>query len=121
MLVAETPSETLQTDHKGGEHIFVQNVFGRYTVSQTVYLHLVPLIKMISSIVQAIEPLFLFFASIFTLPWTVWDRIKEIIRYTISLNGYTAVDPDGVLKTQSNKVNDDKDEGEEKEEGEEEG
>lgn len=120
MLVAETPSETLQTDHKGGEHIFVQNVFGRYTVSQTVYLHSVPLIKMISSIVQAIEPLFLFFASIFTLPWTVWDKVKEIIRSTVSLNGYAAVDPDGVLGKEK-EVNDDKDEGEEKEEGEEEG
>lgn len=118
MLVAETPSETLQTDHKGREHIFVQNVFGRYTVSQTVYLHSVPLIKMISPVAQAIEPVFLFFAAIFVLPWTVWDRIKEIIRYTISLNGYTAVDPDGVLGEEK-EVNDE--EGEEKEEGEEEG
>ena len=76
---------------------------------------------MISPVAQAIEPLFLFFASIFTLPWTVWDKVKEIIRSTVSLNGHSAVEPDGVLKTQSNKVDDDKDEGEEKEEGEEEG
>ncbi len=71
--------------------------------------------------VQAVEPVFLFFASIFTLPWTVWDKIKEIIRYTISLNGYTAVDPDGVLGEGEKEVDNDKDEGEEKEEGEEEG
>ena len=69
--------------------------------------------------VQAVEPVFLFFASIFTLPWTVWNRLKEIIRSTVSLNGYTAVDPDGVLGEEK-EVNDDKDEAEEEGESKEE-
>lgn len=74
---------------------------------------------MISPIVQAVEPVFLFFASLFTLPWTVWDKAKEIIRTSVSLNGYSAVEPDGVLGEEK-EVEDDEDEGEEKEEGEEE-
>lgn len=73
---------------------------------------------MISPIVQAAEPVFLFFASIFTLPWTLWNGLKEIIRSTVSLNGYTAVDPDGVVGEEK-EVNDDKDEAEEEGEGEE--
>lgn len=72
---------------------------------------------MISPIVQAAEPVFLFFASIFTLPWTVWDKVKEIIRSTVSLNGYTAVDPDGVLGEEK-EVNDDKGSDSAEEEGE---
>lgn len=75
---------------------------------------------MIAPIVQAVEPVFLFFASLFTLPWTVWDKAKEIIRTTVSLNGYTAINPNGVLDEEK-EVHDDEDEGEEKEEGEEEG
>ena len=74
---------------------------------------------MISPTAQAVESLFLFFASVFTLPWTVWDRLKEIIRSTISLNGYTAINPDGVLGEGEKVVDNDKDESEEKEEGEE--
>ncbi len=73
---------------------------------------------MISPVVQAFTPFFSFIGSLFTLPWTVWDRIKEIIRYTISLNGYTAVNPHGVEGEGEKEVDDDKDEGEEKEEGE---
>jgi len=68
--------------------------------------------------VQAVEPVFLFFASIFTLPWTVWDKIKEIIRYTISLNGHTAVDPDGVLDEREKEVDDVKGSDSAEEEGE---
>ena len=74
---------------------------------------------MISPIVQAAEPLFLFFASIFLLPWTLWDKAKEIIRSTVSLSGYTAINPDGVLGEAGKDVNNDKNETEEKEEGEE--
>jgi hypothetical protein len=58
--------------------------------------------QMISPIVQAAEPIFLFFTSIFTLPWTLWNKVKETIRSTISLNGYSAVEPmepDGVFDT----------------------
>lgn len=74
---------------------------------------------MISPIVQAAEPFFLFFAAIFLLPWTLWDKAKEIIRSTVSLNGYTAINPDGVLDEREREVDNDKDKGEEKEEGEE--
>lgn len=71
---------------------------------------------MIAPIVQAVEPVFLFFASLFTLPWTVWDKAREIIRSTVSLNGYTAINPNGVLDEEK-EVHDDEEE--EKEEGEE--
>jgi len=74
---------------------------------------------MISPIVQAAESLFLFFASVFTLPWALWDVVKETIRSTVSLNGYTAINPDGVLGEGEKVVDNDKDESEEKEEGEE--
>jgi len=49
-----------------------------------------------SSTMQAIEPLFKFITSILFLPWTVWKRVRETIRTTVSLNGYTAINPDGV-------------------------
>lgn len=70
---------------------------------------------MISPMVQAAEPVFLFFASIFTLPWTPWNGLKEIIRSTISLNGYTAINPDGVLGEGEQRRYDEKEEGEKKE------
>ena len=94
-------------------------MFAKYTVRQTVYLLVPRYCKMISPMVQAAEPVFLFFASIFTLPWTLWNGLKEIIRSTVSLNGYTAVDPDGVLGEEK-EVNDDKDEAEEEGENKEE-
>lgn len=72
---------------------------------------------MISPLVQAVEPVFSLFASIFTLPWTMWNIVKEIIRSTVSLNGYTAVDPDGVL-SEEKEVNDDKGSDSAEEEGE---
>jgi len=74
---------------------------------------------MISPIVQAFDPIVSFIGSLFLLPWTVWVRLKEIIRSTVSLNGYTAMDPDGVLGEGGKEVNNDKNETEEKEEGEE--
>lgn len=70
---------------------------------------------MISPTAQAVEPVFLFFASVFRLPWIVWDRLKEIIRSTISLNGYTAINPDGVLGEGEQRRYDEKEEGEKKE------
>ena len=47
-----------------------------------------------------------------TLPWTIWDRVTKIIRSTISLNGYTAMEPDGVLEEKE----DHKEDGDEAEE-----
>jgi len=55
---------------------------------------------MISSVMQALEPLFAFLSSFFAIPWDAWDMVKEIVRSTVSLNGGTAVEPmetDGVL------------------------
>lgn len=54
---------------------------------------------MISNVVQALEPLFTLLNSIFTIPWDVWDTVKDMVRSTVSLNGYTAMEPqdrDGV-------------------------
>ena len=85
----------------------------KYTVRQTVYLQHMWLNKMISPIVQAAESLFLFFASVFTLPWTLWDKVKETIRSTVSLNGYTAINPDGVLDRGEQSKHEEKEEGEE--------
>ena len=87
----------------------------KYTVRKAVYLLVPRYYKMISPMVQATEPVFLFFASIFTLPWTLWNGLKEIIRSTISLNGYTAINPDGVLGEGEQRRYDEKEEGEKKE------
>lgn len=69
----------------------------KYTVRHTVYLLKPRHYKMISPAVQAVEPFFSFIGSLFTLPWTLWDTVKEIIRSTVSLNGYTVINPNGVL------------------------
>ena len=45
------------------------------------------------------------------LPWTVWEIVRETIRTTVSLNGYTGINPDGVLGEEK-EVEDDKDESE---------
>lgn len=70
---------------------------------------------MISSIIQALDPLFQFATSILYLPNTIWQKVSETIRTTVSLNGYTAIDPDGVLD-EKDFFKDEKEEGEEKEE-----
>ena len=74
---------------------------------------------MISPIIQAFTPIFSFIEFLFLLPWATWVKVKEIIRSIVSLNGYTAMNPDGVLDGAKEEVSDDKDESEEKEEGEE--
>jgi len=66
---------------------------------------------MIAPFIQAVDPIFSFAQTLIALPRTVWDWVKDIIRYSVSLNGYTAVDPDGVLT--ENKESED--EGESKE------
>lgn len=53
---------------------------------------------MISPIMQALDPLFKLVGFFFSLPWLAWDKISETIRTTVSLNGYTAINPDGVLQ-----------------------
>lgn len=52
---------------------------------------------MIAPIMQALNPFFRFVTTILFLPWTVWERVRETIRTSVSLNGYTAINPDGVL------------------------
>ena len=69
---------------------------------------------MISTIIQALDPLFQIATSILYLPHTIWQKVSETIRTTVSLNGYTAIDPDGVLDEKDNSQ-DEKEEGEEKE------
>ena len=64
---------------------------------------------------QAFDPFFQFVTYILFLPWSVWKRVSETIRTTISLNGYTAVDPNGVLGEEKD-TQDEKEEGETKEE-----
>ncbi len=66
---------------------------------------------MISPIVQALNPFFQFITFIMLLPWTVLERVREIIRTTVSLNGYTGINPDGVLGEEK-EVDDDEDESE---------
>lgn len=52
---------------------------------------------MISTIAHALQPFFSILGFFLTLPWTIWHRVTKIIRSTISLNGYTAMEADGVL------------------------
>lgn len=47
---------------------------------------------------QALDPFFKLVGGFFSLPWLAWDKISETIRTTVSLNGYTAINPDGVLQ-----------------------
>ena len=77
--------------------------------------------NMISPVLQALDPVFQIIGVVFSLPWTIWDKISESIRTTISLNGYTAIDPDGVLKGEESTKNDKDDSEEEKESKEENG
>jgi len=58
---------------------------------------------MISPIMQALNPFFSFVTTILFLPWTVWERVRETIRTSVSLNGYTAINPDGVLAERETK------------------
>ena len=67
---------------------------------------------MISTAIQALDPFFSILSFFLTLPWTIWDRVTKIIRSTISLNGYTAMEPDGVLEEKE----DHKEDGDETEE-----
>lgn len=53
---------------------------------------------MIAPVMQALDPLFKLVGVFFSLPWLAWDKISETIRTTVSLNGYTAINPDGVLQ-----------------------
>jgi len=69
---------------------------------------------------QAINPLFEIVGFFFSLPWTIWDKISETIRTTVSLNGYSAIDPNGVSPG-SEYSKDDTDEAEEEGESKEEG
>lgn len=66
---------------------------------------------MISATMQAVDPLFALVTKLFSLPRIIWERVKETIRTTVSVNGYTAINPDGVLM----KNKDAEDEGESKE------
>ena len=47
---------------------------------------------MISSVAAAYESFFSLLHVVLTLPMTAWDKLKEIVRSTISTNGYTAID-----------------------------
>ena len=68
--------------------------------------------NMIAPILQALDPLFKLTGIVLSLPWTIWDKISETIRTTVSLNGYTAINPDGVFQ-EKDVTKDDKDDGEE--------
>lgn len=67
-----------------------------------------------STLMQALEPLLQFGKSILFLPWTTWEKVKETLRLSISLNGYTAINPDGVL-AETEPEQDEEEEGETKE------
>ena len=49
--------------------------------------------KMIAPIIQAADPFFSFVTSLLSFPWTIWEQVKQTIRGTVSMNGYTAIDP----------------------------
>ena len=49
---------------------------------------------MISPIIQAIEPFTVLLSSVLSFPWTIWERVKETIRTTVAMNGYTAINPE---------------------------
>lgn len=69
---------------------------------------------MISPILQALDPFFRFALAILYIPWTIWETMRDAVRTTISLNGYTAINPDGVLDVKETKQDENKqDEGEE--------
>lgn len=70
-------------------------------------------------IMQALNPIISMLSSFFSLPLTIWDGVTKIIRSTVSLNGYTGLDLDGVLK-ESDVPKDDQDEAEEEGESKEE-
>lgn len=53
---------------------------------------------MLHPIIQAINPILAMFGFLFSLPWTIWDGVTKIIRSTVMLNGYTGINPDGVLE-----------------------
>lgn len=68
---------------------------------------------MISTITQWFHPLL----SFLRLPWTILDKVADIVRTTLSMNGYTALNPDGVF-TEEKEVDDDKGSDSAEEEGE---
>lgn len=74
---------------------------------------------MLAPIMQALDPLLKFAGIIFSLPWAIWDKMSETIRTTVSLNGYTAINPDGVLQ-EKEVTKDDQDETQEEGESKEE-
>lgn len=49
---------------------------------------------MIAPIIQAVDPLFSFVTSLLSFPWTIWERVKETIRTTVAMSGYTAINPE---------------------------
>ena len=53
---------------------------------------------MMHPIIQALNPIISMFGLLFSLPWTIWDGVTKIIRSTVTLNGYTGINPDGVLE-----------------------
>lgn len=53
---------------------------------------------MMHPIIQALNPIISMFSFFFSLPWTIWDGVTKIIRSTVTLNGYTGINPDGVLE-----------------------
>ena len=53
---------------------------------------------MMHPIMQGLNQIFSMFGFLFSLPWTIWDGLTKIIRSTVSLNGYTGINPDGVLQ-----------------------
>ena len=50
--------------------------------------------KMIAPIIQAADPFFSFVTSLLSFPWTIWEQVKQTIRGTVSMNGYTAINPE---------------------------
>lgn len=53
---------------------------------------------MMHPIIQALNPIISMFGLLFSLPWTIWDGVTKIIRSTVTFNGYTGINPDGVLE-----------------------
>ena len=53
---------------------------------------------MMHPIMQGLNQILSMFGFLFYLPWTIWDGLTKIIRSTVSLNGYTGINPDGVLQ-----------------------
>ena len=90
----------------------MKHIYGRvHRYIGTVYLRSSGFLNMISPIIKAVDPICSLVTSAIALPWVVWDWVKDIMRRTVAMNGYTAIYPDGVLM----KNKDSEDEGESKE------